>query len=98
MKTPSATGPGTSEAITQALLVACPTVLAAIMPSSIPVILFVFFSWLLPIIVCIHLGASRDRKGLLWGFFLSWLGVLILACMRPQPRPEPQLLAKPWER
>jgi len=38
-----------------------------------------------PILVAIRLGHSRDRRGWMWGLFLSWLGVLILACMRPQP-------------
>jgi len=41
--------------------------------------------WLLPMFISIHLGASRDRTGWLWGFFLGWLGVLILALMRAQP-------------
>jgi len=42
--------------------------------------------WLLPIVIAIDLGVSRDRSGWMWGFFLGWLGVLILAIMRPQPR------------
>jgi len=41
---------------------------------------------LLPIVIAINLGVSRDRKGWMWGLFLGWLGVLILAIMRPHPR------------
>jgi energy-coupling factor transporter transmembrane protein EcfT len=50
--------------------------------------LTVGFVFLLPIVFAIHLGVSRDRTGWMWGLFLSWLGVLILACMRPQPPKE----------
>jgi hypothetical protein len=42
--------------------------------------------WGAPIAICNHLGQSRDRTGWMWGLFLGWLGVLILAIMRPQPR------------
>jgi hypothetical protein len=43
---------------------------------------------LLPIVIAIELGVSRRRSGWMWGFFLGWLGVLILACMRAQPPAE----------
>ena len=45
--------------------------------------LLVWFIWLCPILVGIELGYSRDRTGWMWGLFLNWLGVIILACMRP---------------
>jgi hypothetical protein len=32
-------------------------------------------------IFTIELGKSRARAGWMWGFFLGWVGVLILACM-----------------
>ena len=48
-----------------------------------PVMLVPGLMWILPIIIGIELGLSRDRTGWMWGCFLSWLGVLILACMRP---------------
>jgi hypothetical protein len=51
--------------------------------------LFVGLVWLLPIIIAIDLGQSRDRKGWMWGLFLGWLGVLILAIMRPQTSTTP---------
>jgi len=53
---------------------------------SRPAGVVVGLTWLLPVLIGIHLGQSRDRAGWMWGLFLSWLGVLILACMRPQPR------------
>lgn len=40
--------------------------------------------WFLPIIIAIELGRSRGRTGWLWGTLLGWLGVLILAIMRPR--------------
>ena len=47
---------------------------------------FISLAWLLPIIIAIDLGISRGRTGWMWGLFLGWLGVLILAIMRPQPQ------------
>jgi hypothetical protein len=38
-----------------------------------------------PVFICHGLGESRDRTGWVWGLLLGWLGVLILACMRPVP-------------
>lgn len=48
-------------------------------------LIILFFWWLLPILICHQLGIARMRTGWLWGFWLGWLGVLILACMRPVP-------------
>jgi hypothetical protein len=49
--------------------------------------LIIGLCFLLPIVVAIDLGVSRQRTGWMWGFFLGWLGVLILAIMRPRPMP-----------
>jgi len=46
-------------------------------------ILLLFFAWGLPILICWNLGQSRNRTGWAWGLLLGWLGVLILALMRP---------------
>lgn len=48
----------------------------------------IIVAFLLPIGIAIHLGVSRHRTGWMWGLFLNWLGVLILACMRAQPTEE----------
>jgi hypothetical protein len=48
-----------------------------------PVGVVAWFIFLLPILCAIELGYSRDRTGWMWGLFLNWLGVIILACMRP---------------
>lgn len=90
--------PAPAAAIAQMLLVVAGIAVAVKAPLvGVPLALV----WLLPIVVSIHLGVSRDRTGLLWGFFLGWLGVFILALMRAQPKLEPQPVrqpAKPWER
>jgi hypothetical protein len=66
----------------QVLLVVAGVVLAAWNIGAGVVIGLLF---LLPIVIAIDLGVSRDRTGWMWGLFLGWLGVLILACMRPRP-------------
>jgi hypothetical protein len=69
--------------IMQALLVVAAVLLIGYAPAlGVPVTLL----WLLPIFCAIKLGISRDRMGWLWGLLLGWIGVLILAIMRPQPR------------
>ena len=52
--------------------------------ASVSLGVLVALVWLLPVVITTHLGFSRDRRGWMWGLFLGWLGVLILACMRPQ--------------
>jgi hypothetical protein len=42
--------------------------------------------WAVPMIFTIELGKTRARAGWMWGFFLGWLGVLILACMSNRSR------------
>jgi hypothetical protein len=51
-------------------------------------LMFLFFVWGLPILVGHVLGQSRGRTGWAWGALLGWLGVLILACMKPIPAHE----------
>lgn len=51
---------------------------------NLPLGLIVGFVWVAPIVVAIGLGESRDRTGWAWGLLLGWLGVLILAIMKPQ--------------
>jgi len=46
-----------------------------------PLLVWAALAWALPIIFTIELGHSRGRTGWMWGLFLGWLGVLILACM-----------------
>jgi len=71
------------EATVQALVVFGGVVLAAWnMSLAVPIGLL----YLLPIVIAIELGKSRHRTGWMWGVFLGWLGVLILACMRAQAR------------
>jgi hypothetical protein len=51
-------------------------------------IVFVGLFWIAPIFAGHMLGQSRDRTGWMWGLLLGWLGVLILACMKPIPTHE----------
>jgi hypothetical protein len=67
-------------AIVQALLIALGLFAWA---TGGTVMLVLSLIWLLPIVISIELGKSRDRMGWMWGLFLGWLGVLILAIMRP---------------
>jgi hypothetical protein len=46
---------------------------------SMEVGLVIGLLWLLPIAVTIDLGYTRNRTGWLWGLFLGWLGVVIMA-------------------
>ena len=59
------------------------------------VILVVFFLWILPILICHSIGAGKNRSGTLWGVFLGWLGVPIVALLTPDARPELRALAAP---
>lgn len=63
---------------------------------NILVAILVGLLWLLPIVIAIELGESRDRTGWKWGLFLGWLGVLILAIMRPRPSEVVVVDRKPW--
>ena len=44
--------------------------------------------WVTSIIVAVRLGRTRHRAGLLYGLFLSWLGVALLALLPARPAPE----------
>ena len=70
-------------AVAQVLLI---VVGLALLTWNVAAGLIIGLFWLLPIVIAIDLGVSRQRSGWMWGFFLGWLGVLILAIMRPQPR------------
>lgn len=52
---------------------------------SIEVGLVIGLLWLLPIVIAIDLGWTRNRTGWLWGLCLGWLGVVILACLGYMP-------------
>jgi hypothetical protein len=52
---------------------------------GVPNAFYVSLFWVLPVVISMSLGLSRDRTGWAWGLVLSWLGVLILAIMRPVP-------------
>lgn len=37
--------------------------------------------WVLPIVIGQMIGRRKNRKGWAWGFFLGWIGVLIVALL-----------------
>lgn len=39
--------------------------------------------WVIPIVVGHKIGAPKSRAGLLYGLFLGWLGVVIVAMLPP---------------
>jgi len=43
--------------------------------------------WIVPIFVARAQGRSKNRTGWLYGFFLGWIGVLILALLGPLADP-----------
>jgi hypothetical protein len=40
--------------------------------------------WIVPIFVTVSQGRAKDRAGLAYGFFLGWIGVIILAFLPPR--------------
>lgn len=46
--------------------------------------------WVVPIFVANSIGKSKRRAGVMYGLFLGWLGVLILAVLAPLPEKTPQ--------
>lgn len=43
--------------------------------------------WVAPIFVAHSQGKAKRRAGFAYGFFLGWLGVIILAVLSPLPDP-----------
>jgi hypothetical protein len=41
--------------------------------------------WILPIFVGSAIGKSKNRSGGWWGFFLGWIGVIIVAVLPARP-------------
>jgi len=37
--------------------------------------------WFLPTYITAQIGASKHRAGWEWGFFLGWLGVIVVALL-----------------
>lgn len=42
---------------------------------------FLLIIWLSAIFVAAAIGRSKNRSGLAYGFFLSWIGVVLLAVL-----------------
>jgi hypothetical protein len=56
------------------------------------IIMIVVVAWILvPTGVGYYIGAEKGREGALWGFFLGWFGVLIVAILGPSPEKEKRL-------
>jgi len=48
-------------------------------------LLFLLLSWAGSIYAAHKLGTRKDRYNCwLWGFFLGWIGVVVVACLRPR--------------
>jgi hypothetical protein len=41
--------------------------------------------WIVPVFVAYSMGKAKARDGLMYGLFLGWLGVLILALLPARP-------------
>jgi hypothetical protein len=49
------------------------------------VLILIAIFWVLPIFVGSAIGKPKNRSGGWWGFFLGWLGVIIVAVLPPRP-------------
>lgn len=50
-------------------------------------VIWVLVFWVVPIFVGIAIGRPKRRMGFLYGLFLGWLGVIILALLPPAADP-----------
>lgn len=48
---------------------------------SVAVVAFVFVVWILPMWVAYKIGVPKQRAGIVWGFFLGWIGVIVVALL-----------------
>jgi hypothetical protein len=49
------------------------------------ILIAIIILWLVPIFVANSMGKAKRRTGILYGVFLGWLGVLILAVLPANP-------------
>ena len=54
----------------------------------------VVFWVVLPVIVGQAIGTRKNRAGWAWGFLLGWIGVLVVALLRPKPEWSPNELER----
>jgi hypothetical protein len=40
--------------------------------------------YVVPVIVGYFVGESKDRRGWLWGPLLGWIGLVVVACLKPR--------------
>ena len=40
--------------------------------------------YVIPVVVGYAIGQSKDRRGWLWGLLLGWIGVVVVACLKPR--------------
>lgn len=50
------------------------------------VIFGVLVVWVLPVYVAHQIGVPKRRHGLIWGLFLGWIGVIVVALLPPVQR------------
>lgn len=55
---------------------------------AVELLIVVGLLWVLPIYVAWQIGQAKHRAGFLWGLFLGWLGVIVVALLPP---------VKPWD-
>jgi hypothetical protein len=57
---------------------------------------FVVVVWLASVLVAAWLGARKHRRGLLYGVFLSWVGVVLLLVL-PPGHPHEDVSGTEWD-
>jgi len=50
---------------------------------DIAIIIISLLGWIVPLIACVIIGREKNRKGFLWGFFLGFVGLIVLALLPP---------------